>query len=208
MLTRPSTPRVLPLLIALATAAIVLSACGDSIPAEPAGILRDPAPVVGDVELPDASNGGVTFATRAQDDHVLLVYFGFTSCPDVCPTTLADVRRAVRELDEDLAARVDLAVITVDPDRDDAATLTAYAQTWVPGAHALRTDDPAALRVAADAYGADYAIQTNDEGDIEVGHTAFLYAVDSAGRIRLTWPFGTPHEDLTSDMEYLFNEGV
>ena len=71
-----------------------------------------------------------------------------------------------------------------------------------------RTDDPAALRAAADAYGADYAVETNDEGDIEVGHTAFLYAVDSAGQIRLTWPFGTPHEDLTSDMEYLFNEGV
>ena len=186
----------------------MLTACGESTPAAPAGILRDPAPEVGTVELPDVSQGGRPFATKADPEDLLLVYFGFTSCPDVCPTTLADVRRAVRNLDEELAARVDLAVITVDPDRDNAETLTAYAQTWVPGAHALRTDDPAALRTAADAYGADYSILTNDEGDIDVGHTAFLYAVDSAGRIRLTWPFGTPHEDLTSDMEYLFNEGV
>jgi protein SCO1/2 len=195
-------------MIALAIAASLLTACGDSTPAAPAGILRDPAPEVGSVELPDAAQAGQPFATMADPEELLLVYFGFTACPDVCPTTLADVRRAVEDLDEELAARVDLAVITVDPDRDNAETLTAYAQTWVPGAHALRTDDPAVLRAAADAYGADYTVITNDEGEIEVGHTAFLYAVDSAGRIRLTWPFGTPHEDLTSDMEYLFDEGV
>lgn len=208
MRTRPTTRSGPRLLIALAIVAAVLTACGESTPAAPAGILRDPAPEVGSVELPDASQDGQPFATMADPEELLLVYFGFTACPDVCPTTLADVRRAVQNLDEELAARVDLAVITVDPDRDNAETLTAYAQTWVPGAHALRTDDPAALRAAADAYGADYLVETNDEGEIEVGHTAFLYAVDSAGRIRLTWPFGTPHEDLTSDMEYLFEEGV
>ena len=208
MRTGPTLSAVTRLVIALAIAVTVLAACGDGIPAEPAGIVRDPAPVVASVELPDASPGGQPCATKAAPGELLLVYFGFTSCPDVCPTTLADVRRAVGNLDEDQAALVALAVITVDPGRDNAETLTAYAQTWVSGAHALRTDDPAALRTAADAYGADYLVETNDEGEIEVGHTAFLYAVDSAGRIRLTWPFGTPHEDLTSDMEYLFNEGV
>jgi protein SCO1/2 len=187
---------------------LILAACGSDAPSAPAGIVREPAPDVSSVTLPDESAGGVAFATKAQPGEILLVYFGYTSCPDVCPTTLADVRRALSEMDDERATRVDLAFATVDPDRDDGERLTAYAQTFVPGAHALRTDDPDELRSAADAYGASYEVSTNDNGDIEVAHSAFLYAVDANGRIRLTWPFGTPHEDLTRDMEYLFNEGV
>jgi len=182
--------------------------CGDDSPGAPAGIVRDPAPVVGSIALPDLSVDGTPFATKADAGEVLLVYFGYTSCPDVCPTTMADIRSALQELDGERAARVDLAMVTVDPDRDTGEILTAYVQTFVPGAHALRTDDPAELRAAADAYGASYEVDTNDEGFVEVAHSAFLYAVDSTGHIRLTWPFGTPREDITSDLEYLFDEGV
>ena len=193
---------------AIAAFALIIVACGADTPTSLAGIVRDPAPDVSSVTLPDESAGGTAFATKADPGDLLLVYFGYTSCPDVCPTTLADVRRALSEMDDERAARVDLAFATVDPDRDDGERLTAYAPTFVPGAHALRTDDAERLRAAADAYGASYEVSTNENGDVEVAHSAFLYAVDSQGRIRLTWPFGTPHEDLTNDMEYLFNEGV
>ena len=187
---------------------VVLAGCADLPARTPAGIVRDPPPNVGSVVLPDVANGGAEFATKAGQDEILLVYFGFTSCPDVCPTTLSDVRQAVRDLDDELARRVDLAVITVDPGRDDAATLTAYAQTFVDGAHALRTEDDERLRAAADAYGAIYEVGVDEDGDVEVGHSAFLYGVDDQGHVRLTWSFGTPAADLTSDMEYLFDEGV
>jgi protein SCO1/2 len=193
---------------ALVLVAAVAASCGTGAPAAPAGIVRNPPPEVGSVVLPDASNGGAAFATRADAGHVLLVYFGFTSCPDVCPTTLADVRRAIGDLETERAERVDLAVITVDPERDGPEELTTYAQAFVPGARALRTDDPAALAEAADAYGASFQVTKNEQGEIEVGHTAFLYAVDADGAIRLTWPFGTPAEDLTSDIDYLFDQGV
>jgi protein SCO1/2 len=118
------------------------------------------------------------------------------------------VRRAIGDLSDDRAERVDLAMITVDPERDDAERLTAYAQTFVADARALRTDDFDLLDHAAAAYGASYEISTTESGDVDVGHTAFLYAVDAAGAIRLTWTFGTPPEDLTSDLNYLFDQGV
>jgi protein SCO1/2 len=190
------------------TLALVVASCGDGVPTSPAGIVRTPAPDVGSVMLPDASNGGAAFATRAEPGEILLVYFGYTSCPDVCPTTLADVRRAIGELSDEQADRIDLAMVTVDPDRDQPERLTKYVQTFVPGAHALRTEAPDALRVAADTYGASYDVGVDEDGDIAVAHSAFLYAVDSTGAVRLTWPFGTPHEDLTADMKYLFDQGV
>ncbi|MDV7390488.1 SCO family protein, partial [Arthrospira platensis SPKY1] len=85
---------------------------------ELAGYRRDPAPVVGDLTLPDVGNGGEEFAIRAEPGEILAVYFGYTNCPDFCPTTLSDLRLATRRIDPALAERVDLAMITVDPDRD------------------------------------------------------------------------------------------
>jgi protein SCO1/2 len=193
--------------VAVVVLALLLAACG-SAPAAPSGIVRDPPPDVGEVSLPDASAGGAPFVIKPAPGRLLLVYFGFTSCPDVCPTTLADVRRALQDLEPELAARVELAMITVDPGRDDGERLTAYAHTFVPGAHALRTDDPAQLAAAAEAFGASYEVTTNEGGQVEVGHTAFLYAVDAAGHIRITWPFGIRHGDIENDLRYLFDQGV
>jgi protein SCO1/2 len=168
--------------------------------------VRDPAPDVSGVVLDDAANGGQPFAMRADAGELLVVYFGYTACPDICPTTLADFRSAVRRLDDDRAAAVDVAMITVDPMRDDAERLTSYVQSFFAGSHALRTEDAALLRSAADAFGADYQVVI-DGDDIEVGHTAFLYAIDAAGLIQLQWPFGATSEDMASDLEYLL-EGM
>lgn len=189
--------------VVVAALALLAASCS-SEPPTPAGIVRDPAPVVGDVSLPDVSSGGADFAFKADPGEVLVVYFGFTSCPDVCPTTLADVRKALRELGDD-ARYVDVAMITVDPERDDDERLTAYIQTFAPDARALRTLDDDELFAAAEAFGASYAVETNENGDVEVGHTAFLYAVDDAGLLRLQWSFGTPAEDLRADLEILLD---
>ncbi|MEZ5343708.1 MAG: SCO family protein [Acidimicrobiales bacterium] len=71
--------------------ASVLAACGSDAPAEFAGYQRQPIPVVGELRVPDAAGGEFSFT--AAEGGVLLVYFGYTSCPDVCPTTLADAWR-------------------------------------------------------------------------------------------------------------------
>jgi protein SCO1/2 len=186
---------------AITLLALAATSCGSDGVDAPTGIVREPAPDVGAVSLPDAATGAA-FSTRADPGEVLVVYFGYTSCPDVCPTTLADLRQALRELGDD-GDKVEVAMVTVDPGRDDPERLTSYVQSFVAGAHALRTDDPSELGAAAEAYGVSYDVTTTAEGDIEVAHSAFLYAVDAAGLIRLQWPFGISAEDLENDLAFL-----
>lgn len=157
---------------------------------------------VGTVVLPDASNDGAEFALRAQSGELLIVYFGFTSCPDICPTTLADLKTALGGLGE-TATSVDVAMITVDPERDSPTALVDYVQWFIPGAHALRTDDVAVLTDAGDAFGASFSVVSKPDGGVEVLHTAYLYAVDSEGRIVATWPFGVEPGAIASGIETL-----
>ncbi len=181
--------------------------CGGDAPAarELVGYRNVPGQSVGSISLPDASNGGEEMAFSAAPGELLIAYFGYTSCPDVCPTTLSDLRSALRDLGAD-ADRVDLAMVTVDPDRDTAEVLTGYVQSFVAGAHALRTDDAASLRAAADAFGASYEVATAEDGIVKVAHSAAMYVVDSSGTVTLTWPFGVKADDLRLDLEALLAE--
>jgi protein SCO1 len=170
---------------------------------ELAGYRRDPAPAVGDVTLPDLTDGGTDFAMSADPDGVLLVYFGYTNCPDFCPTTLSDVKLARQRLDDPDA--VDVAMVTVDPGRD-LPVLASYVTSFVADAHALGTDDFAVLDQAAAPFGVSYEVRQSDTGEIEVAHTTALYAVDDAGQLVLTWPFGVSIDDLAADIEQLLEE--
>lgn len=183
---------------------MTLAACGGDEPRQLAGYTREPPPVVDQVSLPDLSRDGAPFAMRAQPGQLLVVYFGFTNCPDICPTTLADLRAALRQLGDD-AGRVDLAMVSVDPDRD-IPVLVDYAQTFVEDAHALATEDPAELRAAADPFGVSYLVTTDDEGRVEVAHSTQLFVVDDQGRLILTWQFGIPADDIAADLGLLLSE--
>ena len=189
---------VVGLLFVLASA---MSSCSEDPPVF-AGARRSPAPAL-ESTLPTVD--GETFRFLADDDEVLLVYFGFTFCPDVCPTTMADVGLVMNELGEE-ADRVDLAMITVDPARDDAVALSDYVDSFVPGAIALRTDDDGELRAAAAEFGVFYEVTTLDDGSIDVVHTGSLFAVDDQGQLAASWPFGTPAEDLENDLRILLDE--
>jgi protein SCO1/2 len=200
----------------LAAVLLVLSvgpaaACGDDttdtaapVPAEDgefSGYVRDPQPDVGTVTVPAAD--GTPVAMAAEPGGIRLVYFGYTFCPDVCPTTMSDVKRALASLPPEQRERVQVDMVTIDPARDTGEKLTEYVTTFVPDATALRTDDPAALRAAASAFGANYSVEPGPEGEPEVSHTAELYAVDDTGRLVLVWPFGTTYEDLGADLSRL-----
>ena len=95
------------------------------------------------------------------------MYFGFTNCPDVCPTTMTDLRTALDGMGDD-ADRVDVAMVTVDPARD-TDVLTGYVQSYVDDAHAVATDDDADLRRVAESFGVAYEVMTAPDGTIEVG---------------------------------------
>ncbi len=186
---------------------IAFSACGDS--SEPAllGSTREPAPRVDAVDLPSVApdRPAEPFDFVADDGEVLLVYFGYTSCPDVCPTTLADVA-AARAMIGDDAGRVKLAMATVDPTRDTAEVLSSYVGSFVPGATALRTEDAASLQAAADQFGVFYDVTTADDGTVDVLHSGTLFGVDDTGTLVVSWPFGTTTADLAHDLEILVKD--
>lgn len=183
---------------------LVVAACGsdDSGTAELSGVVRNPAPVVDGTTLPSLSDPGNEVTFRADDGGIKVVYFGFTNCPDVCPTTLADFSVALRRMDPTLAADVDLVMATVDPDRD-LDVLDRYVTSFVSDAQAAGTTDEQLLLDAAEPFGASWEVRRLDDGRIEVDHTPFLYAVDDAGRLLLTWQFGATAEDMAGDLETL-----
>lgn len=169
------------------------------------GYRQSPAQQVGAASLPDASAEGADFAFAAEPGHLLVTYFGYTSCPDVCPTTLSGLRQALRDLGDD-AARVDLAMVTIDPARDTGDILVGYVQSFVEGAHALRTTDDGALRAVTELFGASYSVTTAADGAVEVAHSGAMYVVDPSGAVTLTWPFGVTADDIRGDLAQLLEE--
>ena len=121
-------------------------------------------------------------------------------------STLADVRSALRQLDEDDAGRVEVAFATIDPERDHDELIAGYVQSFVPGAAALRTADAEQLAAAAEPFGVVYDVTTADDGEVEVIHSAFTYVIDDRGRLLVTWPFGIPADDIANDLILLLDE--
>lgn len=193
------------LVAAALTGVLALAACGGDEARELAGYRRDPAPVVGDLSLPDLTADGADFALRAEPGGLLILYFGYTNCPDFCPTTLSDLRLAMRRMDAADAARIEVAMATVDPDRD-IAVLAAYVTSFFEDGHALGTTEGDRLATVAAPFGVTYAVTTNDEGEIEVAHTTSLYAIDDQGELVLTWQFGVPIDELAADLDQLVDD--
>lgn len=167
---------------------------------------RSPTPArdVGEVVLPEVRPGEPDrpFAFRATPGHLLYVYFGYASCPDVCPTTLSDLHKALELLGAD-AARVEVAFVTVDLNRDSAQILVPYLASFVRGGHALRAPNQEQLGHAEAAFAATSTVTKSLQGEIQVSHTALSYLVDERGRIVDQWDFGTSAKDLAHDLRLL-----
>lgn len=196
--------------VALSAAALLTWSCGGDDPEvsrDLVGYRPSAEQRVDTVTMPDASNGGEPFEFRAAEGELLIAYFGYTSCPDVCPTSLAALKSALRGLGDD-AAKVDVAMATVDPARDTAEVISGYVQSFVPDAHGLRTDDATELRRATEVFGVTFGVSTNDEGEVEVTHSGAMYVVDDTGVVVLTWPFGVTSDDIRADLEILIDEAA
>jgi protein SCO1/2 len=109
-----------------------------------------------------------------------LVFFGFTHCPDVCPTTLFDVSEVLRSLGPD-ADRAGALFITVDPERDTTAALKEYLASFDPHLRGL-TGDADALAAVAKEYRVYYKKVPLDGGEYTMDHTAIVYLMDKDGR--------------------------
>jgi protein SCO1/2 len=133
---------------------------------------------------------------------VVVLFFGFTQCPDVCPTTLAAMAAVMKELGPD-AARVQVVLVTLDPERDSAAMLGAYVTAFNPTFNALRGDAEATTRAAREFKVFFQKVPGKTPGAYSLDHTAASYALDDQGRLRLYIRSSQTVPEITADLRLL-----
>jgi len=135
---------------------------------------------------------------------LVVVIFGFTQCPDVCPTTLRDYAQAMKALGKD-AAQVQVLFVTVDPKRDTPELLRQYVGAFDPRFIGLRGDAAATERVTNDfhIYVAEHPGRTPDSYTID--HSSQVFVFDRTGKLRLMINAGTPSADIASDLRVLLD---
>ena len=141
---------------------------------------------------------GQTLTDADLKGHPFLVFFGFTHCPDVCPTTLFDVSEVLRSLGPD-ADRTRALFITVDPERDTPPVMKDYLSSFDPHLSGL-TGDPAAIAAVAKAYRVYYKKVPLDQGGYTMDHTAIVYLMDKDGRFVAPFSLKRTTEAAAADL--------
>ncbi|MBN8490690.1 MAG: SCO family protein [Burkholderiales bacterium] len=155
------------------------------------------------LSLPDADGKPRTLADFK--GKVTLVFFGYTQCPDVCPTTLAELAAVKRDLGKD-GERLQGVFVSVDPQRDTPEILKAYMASFDPGFVALR-GTPEQIKDTAKEFKVFYAqVPGKTEGSYTVDHTAGTYVFDASGKVRLFVRYGSGAEALRHDLKLLLDE--
>lgn len=132
----------------------------------------------------------------------VVIFFGYTQCPDVCPTTLSGMAEVAKLLGAD-ADRVQVLFITLDPERDTPAVLARYVTAFNPAFLGL-SGDLAATAATAKEFKVFYQKQAGSTaGSYTLDHTAASYVYDPAGRLRLYVAYGTPPEKIAGDIRQL-----
>jgi protein SCO1/2 len=163
------------------------------------GTYEPPNPAAA-IELTDQD--GHPFSLAQEQGKVAIVYFGYTYCPNYCPTTLVDMQKVKDLLGAD-ADKIDVIMVTVDPARDTPQRLKEYLAFFDPAFIGLSgtAEQIDALRAP---YAVMYSAQPPDaSGQYLVDHSTSLYAIDQDGNLRLTWAYGTPVEDIAEDIQHI-----
>ena len=190
-----------PLCVLLLLCALALSGCGSYTLR--GGTIQPPG------DAPDfslADHNGQTFRLSQQRGKVTLLFFGFTHCPDVCPTALADMRNVRRELGGD-ADQVQVVLITLDPERDTPARLKQYVGMFDPSFLGLH-GTPEQLAPILKDYGVSSTRRELPGSALKytIDHSAFTYVIDKFGRWRELFSHAMRPEDMVSDLRYLVRE--
>lgn len=189
------------LLLALLCAA---ATAGDAVPVKSEIKPLAGAPTGGDFTLESLSGPVSTAQYRGK---LILLYFGYTQCPDVCPTSFSLMAQALNELDERELEGVVGIFVSVDPKRDTVERLAEYVDYFHPSFIGV-TGDENAISAAADLYGVQYSF--TDASDSAMGyivnHSAAVYLIDQQGALRFAFPHETPPETMLGAMRMLFEQ--
>lgn len=166
-------------------------------------VMPDPEPA-SDFTL--TTHNGESIRLTDFRDKVVLLYFGYTYCPDVCPTTLSSLAQALDELKQKDKEQIQVLMVSVDPERDTPETLADYLPHFDPAFLGL-TGTEEEVATAAESFGIFYQ---KGPGSVESGylvdHTATVSVLDKDGRLRLLFSFGTPAEDIAADLRHLLKD--
>jgi len=161
------------------------------------GSVIEPAAPAPEISLVDQH--GNPFTLENQHGRVVLLFFGYTSCPDVCPATMVQFKQ-IRKAIGDQAGNVQFVLITVDPEQDTPEQVRKYLQGIDPSLIGLTGSRP-----DLEAVWKEYGVFVEKNGAL-VNHTARIYLIDPEGKLRLTYSFGTPNEDLVSDVRQVLKQ--
>ena len=166
--------------------------------------MSEPSRAARDFTLIDET--GNTFSLGDLKGRWVLLAFGYTSCPDVCPLTLAhllSVKKQIANPDQ-----VAIVFVSVDPARDTPDIMLKYVRHFGEDFKGL-TGTKDQIDLAVKAYGAKYEIKkdgSESAAGYTVSHSAFVYLIDSQFRLRLTFPFGVTPNEMASDLTYLMSQ--
>jgi protein SCO1 len=161
-----------------------------------APVAQQIAAIGGPFKLTDQNGNQVT--DKDMKGRPFLVFFGFTHCPDVCPTTLFEVSEILRALGPD-ADRTHALFITVDPERDTPAVMKDYLSSFDPHLSGL-TGDAAAVAAVAKAYRVYFKKVPLDQGGYTMDHTAIVYLMDKQGRFVAPFSLKRTAEAAAADL--------
>jgi protein SCO1/2 len=156
-----------------------------------------PAAIGGPFQLTDQR--GATFTEKDLQGRPTLIFFGFTHCPDVCPTSLFEISEVLRAMGKD-ADRVNALFISVDPERDTAAAMKDYLSSFDPHLRGL-TGDPAAVQKVITEYRVYAKKVPLKDGDYTMDHTALIYLMDRDGKFVAPFNLNRKPEEAASDLK-------
>lgn len=189
-------------LLALATAALV-AACGADAPK-----FRSTDITGADFgkELALTGHDGRPHTLADFRGKAVVLFFGYTHCPDICPTTLADMGAVMKKLGKD-AGRVQVLFVTVDPERDTPEVLKAYMTNFDPSFLALRPSSPGQLAALAKDFKVYYKkAEGRTPTSYTMDHSAGSYVFDTKGKLRLFTRYGSGAAALAGDLRQLLKQ--
>ncbi len=152
------------------------------------------------LELPDADGRSRSLADWK--GKVTVVFFGYTQCPDVCPTTMAELAQIRTLLGSD-ADKLQTVFITIDPERDTAEILKSYVANFGPNVVALRGNAEQTAAAAKEFKVFFAKVPGKSQGSYTMDHSAASFVFDPAGRVRLFVPYGADPKVLAADIKQL-----
>jgi protein SCO1/2 len=163
----------------------------------------EPYPLAPDIRLTRAA--GSDFRLSQMRGKIVALFFGYTSCPDICPTTMAELRQALEKVGSQ-ADQVQVLFVTVDPQRDTPERIQEYVDHFNPDFIGLSGSESDLAKVWNDYGVFRQVVEGSSVAGYLVDHTARVTLIDQQGNLRVSFPFDTPVEDVVHDLNLLLRE--